>query len=64
MPRPSTDLTSGNLYPTKHEVPSLVIKRLASDFTRDNKRKSVEQKKRWLMERVAALDKAQRVCDT
>ncbi|KAL1658929.1 hypothetical protein GGF50DRAFT_131396 [Schizophyllum commune] len=49
-----------NLYPTKHEVPSLVIKRLASDFTRDNKRKSVEQKKRWLMERVAALDKAQR----
>ncbi|KAL1677717.1 hypothetical protein EV122DRAFT_278857 [Schizophyllum commune] len=49
-----------NLYPTKHEVPSLVIKRLASDFARDNKHKSVEQKKRWLMERVAALAKAQR----
>ena len=38
-----------------------MIKRLASDFARDNKRKSVAQKKRWLMNRVSALDKVKKV---
>ena len=45
-------------------MPLVVIERLASDFARDNKRKSVEQKKRWLMDRVSALDKVKKVRKT
>ncbi|KAL1727699.1 hypothetical protein EV714DRAFT_275383 [Schizophyllum commune] len=52
--------TSGSNYPTRHDVPLAVIERLASDLARDNKRKSVEQKKRWLMDRVSALDKVKK----
>ncbi|KAL1727691.1 hypothetical protein EV714DRAFT_253580, partial [Schizophyllum commune] len=56
---PGSD-TSGSNYPTRHDVPLAVIERLASDFARDNKRKSVEQKKRWIMDRVSALDKVKK----
>ena len=55
---------AGSNYPTRHDVPLVVIERLVSDFARDNKRKSVEQKKRWLMNRVSALDKVKKVRDT
>ncbi|KAL1752917.1 hypothetical protein FB107DRAFT_292794 [Schizophyllum commune] len=56
---PGSDTSSSN-YPTRHDVPLVVIERLVSDFARDNKRKSVEQKKRWLMDRVSALDKVKK----
>ncbi|KAI5900853.1 uncharacterized protein SCHCODRAFT_02523240 [Schizophyllum commune H4-8] len=59
---PGSD-TSGSNYPTRHDVPLVVLERLASDFARDNKRKSVEQKKRWLMDRVSALDKVKQHAD-
>lgn len=61
MRRSFTDLIAGSNYPTRHDVPLAVIESLASDFARDNKRKSVEQKKRWLMDRVSALDKVKKV---
>ena len=64
MRRSYTYLIAGSNYPTKHDVPLVVIERLASDFARDNKRKSVEQKKRWLMDRVSALDKMKKVRET